>query len=53
MMMFSTPDSDGFFDAVLDDGLVDERQHFFGLRFGCGKKSGAEAGGGEDDFAHG
>ena len=42
---------DRFFDAVLDDRLVDERQHFLGLRFGGGEESGAEAGGGEDGFA--
>ena len=26
----------GFFDAVLDDGLVHQREHFFWLSFGCG-----------------
>ena len=26
----------GLFDSVLDDGLVDQREHFFGLSFGCG-----------------
>ena len=26
----------GFFDPVLDDGLIDQREHFFGLSFGCG-----------------
>ena len=53
MMMLSTPDCDGFFDAVLNDWLVDERQHFFRLSFGGGKKPGAETCGREDDFANG
>ena len=53
MMMFSTPDCNGFLDAVLNDRLVDERQHLFRLRLGGGKKAGAEAGGREDDFANG
>ena len=44
---------DRFFDAVLDDRLVDERQHFLRLRLGGGKEAGAEAGGGEDGFADG
>jgi hypothetical protein len=38
----------GFLDAVLDDGLVDERQHLFGLRLRRGKESGPQAGGGKD-----
>ena len=42
---------DRLFDAVLDDRLVDERQHFLRLRLGGGQKSGAETGGGEDGFA--
>ena len=41
----------GLFDAVLNDGLVDERKHFFGLGFGGGQKAGAQAGGGEYGFA--
>jgi hypothetical protein len=40
------------FHAVLDDRLVDERQHFLGLRFRGRKESRAEAGGGEDRFAN-
>ena len=44
---------DRFLDAVLNDRLVDERQHFLGLRLGGRKKAGAEAGGGEDGFANG
>ena len=42
-------------DAVLDDGLVDERQHLLGLRFGGRQKAGAQAGRGKDGFsdAHG
>ena len=42
---------DRFLDAVLDDRLVDERQHFLRLRLGRGQEAGAEAGGGEDGFA--
>ena len=33
----------GLFDGVLDEGLVDHRQHFFGLRLGGREKAGAEA----------
>ena len=29
---------DGFLDAVLNDRLVDQREHLLGLRFGCGKE---------------
>ena len=35
MMIWSHPDCECFFDAVLDDGLVHQRQHLFGLRLGC------------------
>src|SRR5205823_4936606 len=45
--------ADGFFNAVLDDRLVDERQHFLRLRFGGREESGAEAGGGEHGLADG
>ena len=38
-------------DAVLNDRLVDERQHFLGLRLGGRKKAGAETGGREDGLA--
>ena len=41
----------GFFHAVLDDGLIHQREHFFGLGFGCGQEAGAEAGCGENGFA--
>ena len=41
-----------FLDAVLDDRLVDQRQHLFGLSFGRREKSGAETGGGKHGFAH-
>ena len=44
---------DRFLDAVLNNRLVDEREHFLRLCFGRGKESGAEAGGREDDFADG
>ena len=40
------------FHAVLDDGLVHQRQHFLRLRFGGGQKSGAESRGGEYGFAN-
>ena len=33
---------DGFFDAVLDDRLVDERQHLFRLRFRGWQEAGAK-----------
>ena len=42
-----------FLDAVLDDRLVDQRQHLLGLRFGRREKTGAEAGGREHGFANG
>ena len=43
---------DRLLDAVLDGRLVDERQHFLGLRLGGGEKTGAEAGGGEDGLTN-
>ena len=43
---------DRFFDAVLDDRLVDERQHLLRLRLGGRQEPGAEAGGGEDGLAN-
>jgi hypothetical protein len=45
--------SDRFFDAVLDDRLVDERQHLLGLGFRGGKEPRAEAGGRKNGFANG
>ncbi len=39
-------------DAVLDDRLVDERQHLLGLRLGGGQEPGAETGGGKHGFAN-
>ena len=42
---------DRFLDAVLNDRFVDERQHFFGLRFGGGQEPCAQSGGREDSFA--
>ena len=41
----------GFFDAVLNDGLVDERKHFFWLGLGGRKESRAETGGRKNSFA--
>jgi hypothetical protein len=43
---------DSFLDAVLDDRLVNEDQHFLRLRFGCGKESGAETCGWEHGFSN-
>jgi len=43
---------DRFFDAVLNNGLVDERQHLFGLRFRGREEAGSETGGGENGFAN-
>src|SRR5690606_16127759 len=44
---------DGFLDAVLDDRLVDQRQHLLRLRLGGRQEPRTEAGGGKDGFAHG
>ena len=41
----------GFFDAILNDGLVHQGEHFLGLGFGGGQEASAEAGGGEYGFA--
>ena len=51
MMTCSMPGGDRLLDRVLDDRLVDERQHLLGLRLGGGQEPGAPAGGGEDGFA--
>src|SRR5262249_5529963 len=40
------------FDAVLDERLVDKRQHFFWLGLGSGQESSAEAGGREHGFTN-
>ena len=42
---------DRLFDAVLDDWLVDERQHLFRLRLGRREKPRAESCGRKDGFA--
>ena len=52
MMTCSMPGGDRLFDRVLDDRLVDQRQHLLGLRLGGGKEAGAPAGGGEDGFSN-
>ena len=44
---------DRFFDAVLDDRLVDERQHLFRLRLGGGQEAGAQPGGRKHRLADG
>ena len=41
----------GLLDRVLDDRLVDEREHLLGLGLGGGQEAGAPAGGGEDGLA--
>ena len=44
--------SNGFFDRVLNQRLIDERQHLFRRSFGCGQKSGSQSGGGKNGFAN-
>jgi hypothetical protein len=41
---------DGLLDRVLDDRLVDEREHLLRLRLGRRQEAGAPAGGREDGF---
>ena len=43
---------DRLLDAVLDDRLVDERQHLLRLRLCCGQEPRAETGGGENGLAN-
>ena len=45
------PGGAGFLDRILDQGFVDDRQHFLGGRLGCGQKARAEAGDGQDGLA--
>ena len=42
----------GFLDSVLDQWLIDQRKHFFGLGLGGWKKAGTEPSGREDGFAN-
>jgi hypothetical protein len=42
-----------FFHPVLDDGLVDQHQHLFGLGLRGGKKPRAQPGGGKHCFSDG
>ena len=51
MVIFRHSGLNGFFDDVLNQGLVDQRKHFLGLGFGRRKKPGAETGGGKNSFA--
>ena len=44
---------DRFLDAVLDDGLVDDRQHLLRLRLGRRQEARAESGGRKDGLANG
>ena len=46
------PGGDGLLDRVLDDRLVDQRQHLLRLRLGGREEAGAPAGGGEDGLAN-
>ena len=43
----------GFLHGVLDQGLVDHRQHFLGHGLGGGQKTGAHAGNREHNFTNG
>ena len=43
----------GFFHRVLDQGLVDDGQHFLRHRLGRGQKTGAHAGNGKNGFTDG
>lgn len=43
---------DALFRDVLNLRLINYGEHFFGLRFGGGKKTRAESGGGEDGLAN-
>ena len=45
--------SRGLFDGVLNQGLVDDGQHFLGHRLGGGKKTGAHARDRKDNLANG
>ena len=42
---------DRFFDRILNERLVDQRQHLFGRGFGGGKEPGPKAGSGNDRFS--
>ena len=46
------PGRHGLLDRVLDDRLVDERQHLLGLGLGGREEAGAPAGGGEDGLSN-
>ncbi len=47
------PGFPGFLDGILDDRLVDDRQHLLGHGLGGGQKAGAHAGDRKDGFANG
>ncbi len=51
MMIDGEARGDRLLDHVLDDRLVDERQHLLRLRLGGGQEARAEAGGGEHGLA--
>jgi hypothetical protein len=40
------------FHAILNDGLIDQRQHLFRLSFGGREKAGAQSRGGKNRFAY-
>ncbi len=46
------PGRDGFFDRVLDDRLVHQRQHLLGLRLGGGQEAGPPASSREDGLSN-
>ncbi len=39
-----------FFRRILNQRLIDDRQHFLGIGLGCRQKAGAETGGGKNSF---
>ena len=47
------PGFPGLLDRVLDDRLVDHRQHLLGHGLGGGQEAGAHAGDGKNGFADG
>ena len=46
------PRGHGLFHAVLNDRLVDQRQHFLRLSFGGGQETRAQSGSGENGFTN-
>ncbi len=46
------PRGHAFLDDILNQRLIDDGKHLFGLRFGGRQKSGAQTSGWKDGFAH-